>query len=299
MSLALTLLTYADQNASPRVRSLLEESLAVFQEEHHQAGIPWSLYGLGLWHFRQGEAARAQALFEESLALYRALRQRQYIAHPLHFLGKVTAQQGNLLAAHAFYQESLALFEQLDDQRSSAACLEGWASTVARQGAGLWAAHLWGAAEVLRGAGGPPALFNLPTTPGERADQERMRAIVETQLGEQAYAHALSAGRAMMPVEALAVQGHAVPTNHLLAKAIANARETGQRFTSSSAAYDLTKREMEVLRLVAQGLTDAGIADILVISPRTVNAHLRSIYGKLNITSRHGATLFALEHQLL
>jgi len=54
-----------------------------------------------------------------------------------------------------------------------------------------------------------------------------------------------------------------------------------------------------VLRLVAQGLTDVQVAQILVISPRTVNAHLRTIYSKLGITSRHAATLFALEHQLI
>jgi DNA-binding NarL/FixJ family response regulator len=56
---------------------------------------------------------------------------------------------------------------------------------------------------------------------------------------------------------------------------------------------------VEVLRLVAQGLTDAQVAEALVISPRTVNAHLRSIYSKLNITSRHAAALFALKQQLI
>ena len=62
---------------------------------------------------------------------------------------------------------------------------------------------------------------------------------------------------------------------------------------------DLTERELEVLRLVAQGLTDAQIAQTLIISPRTVNAHLRSIFGKLNITSRNAATHFVLEHHMM
>jgi DNA-binding NarL/FixJ family response regulator len=56
---------------------------------------------------------------------------------------------------------------------------------------------------------------------------------------------------------------------------------------------------VEVLRLVARGLSDAQIAHILVISPRTVNAHLRNIYSKLGITSRHAATLFAIKQQLI
>jgi DNA-binding CsgD family transcriptional regulator len=61
----------------------------------------------------------------------------------------------------------------------------------------------------------------------------------------------------------------------------------------------LTKREVEVLRLVATGLTDTQVAEQLVISPRTVHAHLSSIYSKLGISSRSAATLYALEHGLL
>jgi len=62
---------------------------------------------------------------------------------------------------------------------------------------------------------------------------------------------------------------------------------------------DLTEREVEILRLVAQGLTDAQVAERLVISPRTVQGHLRSIYSKLDVTSRTAATRFAIEQQRL
>jgi len=61
----------------------------------------------------------------------------------------------------------------------------------------------------------------------------------------------------------------------------------------------LTVREVEVLRLVANGLTNAQIAQQLVISTRTVNAHMRSIYNKLEISSRTAATRFAIDHHLL
>ena len=61
----------------------------------------------------------------------------------------------------------------------------------------------------------------------------------------------------------------------------------------------LTNREMEVLRLVAQGLTDAQVAARLIISPRTVNTHLTSIYNKLGVDSRAAATRFAVERQLV
>ena len=60
----------------------------------------------------------------------------------------------------------------------------------------------------------------------------------------------------------------------------------------------LTEREIEVLRAVAQGLTDAQVAERLVISPRTVHSHLNSIYSKLGISSRSAATRYAIEHDL-
>jgi DNA-binding NarL/FixJ family response regulator len=60
----------------------------------------------------------------------------------------------------------------------------------------------------------------------------------------------------------------------------------------------LTSREIEVLRLVAGGFSNGSIAHQLVISPRTVNAHLVSIYDKLGVHSRAAATRFAVEHCL-
>ena len=61
----------------------------------------------------------------------------------------------------------------------------------------------------------------------------------------------------------------------------------------------LTAREVEVLRLVAAGLTDAQVAEHLVISLRTVTTHLTSIYNKLGVNSRTAATRFAVERHLV
>ena len=61
----------------------------------------------------------------------------------------------------------------------------------------------------------------------------------------------------------------------------------------------LTAREVEVLRLVAQGLTDRQVAEQLIISPRTVNTHLNSIYNKLDVDTRAAATRFAVERRLV
>jgi len=61
----------------------------------------------------------------------------------------------------------------------------------------------------------------------------------------------------------------------------------------------LTSREVEVLRLVAQGMTNEQVANQLIISPRTVDTHLTSIYGKIGVSSRSAATRYAFEHRLV
>jgi DNA-binding NarL/FixJ family response regulator len=63
--------------------------------------------------------------------------------------------------------------------------------------------------------------------------------------------------------------------------------------------FELTTREVQVLRLLAKGLTDPEIAEQLVLSKRTVHAHLRSIYNKLNVTTRSAATRAAIENKII
>jgi len=65
------------------------------------------------------------------------------------------------------------------------------------------------------------------------------------------------------------------------------------------APYGLTARELDVLRRLSQGLSDAQIAEQLVIARRTVNWYLTSIYSKLGVSSRAAATRAALEQRLL
>jgi DNA-binding NarL/FixJ family response regulator len=60
----------------------------------------------------------------------------------------------------------------------------------------------------------------------------------------------------------------------------------------------LTAREREVLRLLAREMTDAQIAQELVVRRRTVHAHLRSIYSKLDVGSRLAAARWAYDHDL-
>ena len=60
----------------------------------------------------------------------------------------------------------------------------------------------------------------------------------------------------------------------------------------------LSAREVQVLRLVAKGLTNEQVAEQLVISPRTVNTHLTSIFSKIQVSSRSAATRYTIEHNL-
>jgi DNA-binding NarL/FixJ family response regulator len=69
--------------------------------------------------------------------------------------------------------------------------------------------------------------------------------------------------------------------------------EVGQERPS---LHTLTDREEDVLRLLAQGKTNKDIAQTLFLSVRTIEAHLRNIYGKLAVASRTEAVLWAVQH---
>jgi hypothetical protein len=113
-------------------------------------------------------------------------------------LGRIKASQGDFAAALAFHEQSLALARELKDDWLWAFCLEGLASTVAKQGKCEWAAHLWGAAESLRERCG------IPISPLDSVDYEPEVADARTQLGEQAFAAAWAEGRTMTFEQVLA-----------------------------------------------------------------------------------------------
>jgi len=81
----------------------------------------------------------------------------------------------------------------------------------------------------------------------------------------------------------------------IAARALA-ALARGETIASDGLVEPLSERETEVLRLLAQGRTNKDIAQILILSVRTVEAHLRNVFGKLNVTSRTEAALWATRH---
>jgi putative nucleotidyltransferase with HDIG domain len=73
----------------------------------------------------------------------------------------------------------------------------------------------------------------------------------------------------------------------------------GQRAVRLPRQAGLTDRQVEVLRLLARGLSNPQIADQLVVSRRTAEHHVQDIYARIGVSSRAAAALFAMEHRLL
>ena len=290
---------YSFQGDQATVRPLLEEGLELCRALREKGCIAHALGVLGQVTFDQGDATTARRLSEESLAIYREIGDRWGMIQSLCLLAQVEAHQGEYLMARTRYEESLALCRKTGDKWSRVSCLEGLARVVAAQGEPAWAARLWGAVESVRAViGALPqqgGLFWMAPLPVVRASSERALAAARAQLGEKAFAKALAEGRAMTLEQVLAAQGAA----EMPLPAPAGPASTPLAKTFLTYPAGLTAREVEVLRLVAHGFTDAQVAERLVISPRTVNFHLTSIYSKLGVSSRAAATRYALEQRLV
>ena len=270
------------------VRQRLEEGQVLITKagnRHWRAECAWLAALLAL---REGELERASRLAREGLALYREMGSPWFIALTLNIFGRAEARRGNQTAAYSAYQESLALCRKQGEQFIIPFDMEGLAGIVSTQGECRWAAQLWGAAEALR------EIIAAPLPPFDHADYTQAVAAARAQLGEQAFAAAWQEGRAMTLEQVLAARKAAAQP----APPPVGLRSPAPAKTFLTDPAGLTAREMEVLRLVSQGLTDAQVAEALVISPRTVSWHLVSIYGKLGVSSRSAATRYVIEHQL-
>ena len=268
---------FVAQGDSAIIRAQIEEGLALCQELGFREGTAYLLSISAQMAFNQDNSTTARSLLEESVQIYKEIGGQPGTAQALSALAKVVASQGDRATAHLFYQESLAYGKSA--RLTIAPSLEGLANVAAAQGELAWAAQLWGAAEALREALGTP----LP--PVERVSYERAVAVARHQLGDRFFTAAWTDGRRMTPEEVLAARG-TVRTSVLVPTA------------PSTYPGGLTAREVEVLRLVAQGLSNAEIAERLIISLLTVKAHMRSLYNKLSISSRSAATRYAIEHHL-
>ncbi len=262
--------------------SLLQEAAELFEQVDDKS--PFYLVLPGLVALQRGDVATARLLAEESLSRAREGDAPDDLALALALAGRVNARQGDLTAARAFYEESLSIARQMDFKERMALGLECLAVVVAAQGEPRWAVRLCGAAEALRELMGAP----LPAV--WRADYEQVVAVARSALKERTFLTLWAEGRSLSLEHILADQEPkpvlTAPSSRMLTLALAS-------YTK------LTSRELEVLRLLAQGLTSVQIAEQLVIGLVTVNSHVRSIYSKLGVTSRAAATRYAIEHHLV
>lgn len=281
-SLGLTLFYQGNQQ---QAWSLFEESLALFKELGDLWGIAVVLTNQGMLSLEQHNYVRATRLCEESLALRRTIGDKGGSAHALTILGRVAFLQRNYQQAYAYYKESLAARVDAGEKNGVAEALEGLAGICVAHGEGSLAARLLGAAEMLREATG------IAPSPIDRAFNERIGATVQAQLGVEAFTSAREEGCRFTLEQALALVESFTPTKQ--SPPLDTLPSAPQTYPN-----ELTPREVEVLRLVAQGLSDSGVAERLVISPRTVQGHVRSIFNKLHVNSRAAATRYAIEHKL-
>jgi DNA-binding NarL/FixJ family response regulator len=127
--------------------------------------------------------------------------------------------------------------------------------------------------------------------PDEQEAVERALTQARTALGEQRFAAAWVAGHAM-PLDDAVSEALGLGEGPGVAARIAVPRQV-------PGDHGLTARELEVLRLVAEGMTDQEIAEALFVSRRTVTTHVSSILGKLEVETRAGAAAVAARRGLI
>jgi len=172
------------------------------------------------------------------------------------------------------------LARALGEEGLIADCLAGLADSAARRQAFVRAMRLWSAAEAQVEAA------RLPCIPVPSPDRARLLAAARAAIGAQYALTIWHEGARLSPEAALqppsAPESGAIPAGRMPADRPAM----------------LTRRELEVLRLISAGLTNSQIAERLVISVATVKTYLSTIYDKLGVHSRTAAMRYAIDRQL-
>ncbi len=248
---------------------------------------------------QQAENQAATAYFVQSLAVARDAGAQSLVAQACQQLGLLAQLQGDHTPAIAYLCTSLELAWAAMGPTENLMSLIGCVAVAAHQQQWERAAQLAGAIDILR------TQLNSPLAPLQQADYARAVTPVRMRRIEPAVATAWAQGETMTLEQTVAYAlTHVLLVAPVTIKPKADATHPAGQATpilSSLPAYSagLTEREIEVLRLLAQRLTYAEIADKLIISRRTVNAHATSIYSKLGVTSREAAMHFASEHHLV
>jgi len=257
----------------------IAEGLARCQACHDAVGEAWCYQMLGVAAFFLGDYGEASSYMVESISQFQRLDAPLGACHAQVDLGLTLRVQGKLAAALDAYRQALHYQREYRITTESGDIIEGLSSIAAALGHLDLAAKLCGAASGWRETYQEESWFPMPS------NYQKSAASVRRRLGERAWLEEYEAGRKLNPERVMG----------LAETAVSDLDEDLQRRSSG-----LTAREIDVLQLVADGLSNAEIAERLVVSQRTVHAHLRSIFDKLGVNSRTAAThavasLFDLE----
>jgi non-specific serine/threonine protein kinase len=259
-----------------KAETAFSAQLGIWQDLQHPVGAAMALQNLGFVALNQGRADQASQLLEESVARFAALGDRWSLALSLTYLANMD-MESNLPRAAQRLAQALAIYAELRDQWKVASALDAAAVWLQRNHRPAEAAYLMTAASGVL----------------ERCGVVHIRA------------HTAGAARPLPPDAIFTTeppQDRDRP--HTLESAISQARQwlADYRDHGSGRADPeaplLTERERDVLRLLAQGLSDRRIADSLQISPRTVGGHVTRLLNKLSVDSRTAAATYAVRHGL-
>ncbi len=276
------------QGNEEEARTLIQQGREMFR----QVGATWSLGNyFSFWGqiaLQGGHEDRARFLLQEALQYYQHMGDQQGMMSGYALLSQIAAHEKKYDEARSFADQTIQIARSLEDRQALIACLEGLATVVAGQEKYVWAVQLWGTVERLYQSSG----MHMSQSVSE--SRELFVQAARTALGEQVFVEAWAEGRRMTPEQVLAVL-----QNHILSQDECNRSCTDDAKTRRSRPAGLTPRELEILQLLTQGLSNAQIAERLVISATTVNSYLRAVYSKLGVTSRTAAMRYAIDHKLV
>ncbi|PPJ14406.1 hypothetical protein C5E51_02710 [Nocardia nova] len=249
-----------------RARESLEAALEAFQAVQERTAQVGTLHLLGLTYGHLGDATKELACYDRVLELTESHGEVVYRAYTLWATAVALWRQGHRDRAVPLLEEGLHLTRQIHDPLTVTISLETLAWIASAEGNAVRAATLMGAADGRGQSMGSASIFY----PHLRGYHEECERASRRALGTRAFQTARAKGRAL---DLDAAVSYALG-------------EQPQPVTSAPDSGALTRRERQIAKLVAQGLTNKAIAARLVISPRTVDGHVEHILTKLGFTSR-------------
>jgi predicted ATPase/DNA-binding CsgD family transcriptional regulator len=268
-----------------RAEALWEEEIVLRRELGDRHGLAWAQHNLGVSVLHRGHASRAAAWLEEALPQLEALQDWDAVAVTLIDLGRAAAQQADGARAAELFTRGFELLLRLSDQRTTVHLLEDVARLVIGKGQVERATLLLSAADTLRAEKG----LGLLTV--HRGGHDQTRLAARRALGEADFASTWEAGRMLNLEQAVAMA--------MLSLTAVSAPPDSPDQPDPAEDFGLTPRERDVLRLLAEGLSDREIAAALSISERTAGNHVQHALQKLDVDSRTAAAVFAVRHGLV